>query len=516
MKKRLSWIFILCSFFIQAQKNIQEIEFLKGRKIENTIKFNYIPVDIQQGQIGRDEIPMGIVGFHYDFSVSKYFYTGVAIYSAVKGDQGGLFTLGAELGFQHRIYKNLYFDTDFHFGGGGGYRYLVRDGAFINSNIGLKIKTKKITFGVQYSYFDFYRGHIKSNSVSGFISIPNPFLFSDYSDSHKTFATTNHSTKKFFWNRQATKSTQSLRFDHFIPIGKTKDQWHEPITNTLQTLGFEYDHYLNKQLYSYIHLDAMYKGLKSGFMDLFVGVGYEPIQTKSFRLFTKFGMGASGGRVEREGGFTIYPSLGIEKKIFKQFSLAVHGGYISAPFGNFEAYTVGYSLKYNTFNNGIHNPEIPSDLEVQTKGIRLSIQNQTYFQAVSTETKPYDLQSIAVQLNYDLSKHFYATGQAAFAYEGEAGGYADGMVGLGYYLPKILHSKIEFTLEFLVGASGGAHIDTGAGMAIKPKIGMNYCINNTFYLISSYGKIIAPFGNLNSTNINFGLSFNFSKLQIKL
>ncbi|MEI6864800.1 hypothetical protein [Flavicella sp.] len=51
-------------------------------------------------------------------------------------------------------------------------------------------------------------------------------------------------------------------------------------------------------------------------MDLFLGIGYEPIQTKSLTIFTKFGAGASGGRVEREGGFTIYPSIGLSQKIY--------------------------------------------------------------------------------------------------------------------------------------------------------------------------------------------------------
>tara|TARA_B100000809_G_scaffold63282_2_gene59981 strand:- start:1284 stop:2831 length:1548 start_codon:yes stop_codon:yes gene_type:complete len=514
MKKQFSFFFILCSFFLKAQETFDDLQNLNGTKIENTIKFNYIPVDIKPGELGKEEMPMIAVGIHYDFPLNKHFYAGVGMFAAVKGDQGGLFTLGAELGFQQKIYKNLYFDTDFHFGGGGGYRYLVKDGAFINTNIGLKLKTQKVDFGLQYSYFNFYNGYIKSNSVSAFVSIPSTFLFSDYNQANKRF-TTKTRDKKHFWNRQATKNAQSLRFDHFIPTGDTKDQWYEPITNTLYTLGFEYDQYLNRQIYSYIHLDAIYKGLKSGFMDLFVGVGYEPIQTKSFKVFTKFGIGSSGGRVEREGGFTIYPSLGIEHKIYKQFSLALHGGYIMAPFGNFEAYTVGYSIKYNTFNNGIHHPELNKNPIVKTRGVRFSIQNQTYLAAASTITKSYDLQLIAVQINYDLSQQFYITGQAAFAYEGEAGGYADGMLGLGFYSPKMLYDKIEFTLEFLVGAAGGAHIDTGAGLAIKPKFGINYCINNKIYIISSYGKIIAPYGNLNSTNINFGLSFNFSKLQIQ-
>ena len=261
MKKQLSFICILGSFFLKAQESFQDIQYLSGKKTENTIKFNYIPVDIQLA-----EIPMGILGIHYDFSLSKHFYAGVGMFAAVKGDQGGLFTLGAEVGFQQKIYKNLYFDTDFHFGGGGGYRYLVKDGAFINSNVGLKLKTKKISFGVQYSYFDFYNGFIKSNSVSAFVSIPTTFLFSEYSEANKSFTTANRN-QKYFWNRKANKSAQSLRFDHFIPTGETKDQWKEPITNTLYTLGFEYDSYLNRKFYSYIHLDAIYKGLKSGFIE---------------------------------------------------------------------------------------------------------------------------------------------------------------------------------------------------------------------------------------------------------
>lgn len=504
---------LLLSIFSNAQTDFKNLENLSGYQTKNTIKLNYIPVDIQEGFPGRPEIPMGVIGVHYDFKLNKHFYAGVGMFAAVKGDQGGLFTLGAEVGFQQKLYRNLYFDTDFHFGGGGGYRYLVRDGAFINSNMGLKIKAKKFDIGIQYSYFDFYQGHIKSNSISGFISIPTTFLFSDYEQANTTYTIPKENTN-YFWNRTASKNAQSLRFDHFFPIGKTKDQWHEPIENTLYTLGFEHDQYVTKNLYSYIQLDAMYKGLKSGFMDLFLGVGYEPFQSNYFTVFTKFGMGASGGRVEREGGFTLYPSLGTEIKLSKQFSLALHGGYMRAPFGNFEVYTAGYSLKYRNYNNGIKHHDIENPTTVQTKGIRVSLQNQTYYEAESTVTTPYDLQLVAVQLNYDLSKYFYATGQASFAYEGEAGGYADGMVGLGYYSPKILFDKIEFTLEFFAGASGGAHIDTGAGLAIKPKIGINYCLSQKMYIISSFGKIIAPFGNLNSTNINFGISFNFAKLQL--
>ena len=65
---------------------------------------------------------MGLVGLHYQIPFNDWLYGGAGFHYAVTGDQGGLFTLGAELGVTKKIYKNLYFDGNIHFGGGGGYR----------------------------------------------------------------------------------------------------------------------------------------------------------------------------------------------------------------------------------------------------------------------------------------------------------------------------------------------------------------------------------------------------------
>ena len=73
---------------------------------------------------------MGMMGLHYNIPLNNWLYTGAGMYAAVTGDQGGLFTLGIELGVNNRLFKNLYFDVNFHFGGGGGYRYLENDGIF--------------------------------------------------------------------------------------------------------------------------------------------------------------------------------------------------------------------------------------------------------------------------------------------------------------------------------------------------------------------------------------------------
>lgn len=510
MKKIVFILLTVCNTLGMVSQSHKEAFIVAERKtLSNSIKLDYIPVKMPDG-----EIPMDIIGLHYDLNLGKYFYTGVGMYAAIIGDQGGLFTLGAEIGLQQKIYKNLYLNTDFHFGGGGGYRYLVRDGAYINANIGLQLKTANISYGLQYAYFDFFKGSIKSNGIAAFISIPSELVYTDYKQSNKKFD--NNSLEKTDWNQQANKGSFTLRLDHFYTIGETKDQWYNPIDNTLRTLGFEYSKYLHKKWFSFIHLDAIFSGLPSGFMDLFVGAAYEPVQTRNLKLYTKMGVGASGGRVEREGGLTLYPSIGFEKRIKNGFSITGHGGYIKAPLGNFEAFTLGYGIKYTSYKNGIYHAEIEQHKNslVNTKGVQVSLQNQSYLKASSTVRPPIDLQLIAVQINYEVSDRFYIAGQASFAYEGESGGYADGMVGIGWYLHKRNRTNLEFFSEVLVGAGGGAHVDTGAGFSIKPKMGIQYYLKDNISLLLSGGKMIAPYGNLNATNINVGISYNFATLGL--
>ena len=69
---------------------------------------------------------MGFVGLNYNIPLNDWLYTGAGFHAAITGDQGGLFTLGVNLGVNKQIYKNLYFDANVHFGGGGGYRTLSK------------------------------------------------------------------------------------------------------------------------------------------------------------------------------------------------------------------------------------------------------------------------------------------------------------------------------------------------------------------------------------------------------
>ncbi len=506
--------FFLCSFFSFSQENLST---LKGKELNNKVRINFIPVEMPTNFDSNLKSTMGLMGLHYQVPINNWLYGGVAFHAAVTGDQGGLFTLGAELGINKQLYKNLYIDANFHFGGGGGYRYLINDGGFINLNIGLQYKKNNYSFGIQYSHLNFYSGEVKSNAVSFFIEIPSVLRFASYKESHKNFIAKNISSNSF-WQKTVTKNAQQVRFDFFFPRGNSKKDNGDPLTETLYVLGFEYQKYISDNTFIFAHTDAVYKGLRAGFMDLFFGAGYYPYQSKYITIFTKLGIGAAGGRVTPEGGLMLYPSVGFDFKFLDKFALSTHGGYYKAIAGDLEAYTLGFGLKYFGLSGGTSSGE-KKYTNFYTQGIRVSLQNQTYFNVQKTDDPnnilSADLQLIALQANFDLNKTFYLIGEAGFAYGGKSGGYAHGLAGLGMYSPRFFNQKMRAHFEVVVGAGGGAGVDTDEGIIIRPTIGLSYSISNAIAIFAAGGKYYSPFGNVNSNAVNIGLSFNLSTLLVK-
>jgi hypothetical protein len=235
-------------------------------------------------------------------------------------------------------------------------------------------------------------------------------------------------------------------------------------------------------------------------------------------LFAKMGIGAAGGRIFPEGGLTAYPSLGADVKITEKFGMSVHGGYHRSIGGiaSFQAYTAGFSFKYYGLSGGITEPFTKEKAtEIKAQGLQLGVQNQTYYNVAKFGIPFSDLQLIAIKLNYDINHRFYMAGEASFAYEGESGGYAHGIFGLGIKTNRFINDTFSGFLEMAVGVAGGGRVDSGEGVLIRPTIGLNYHVNNDISLNVSGGQMWSPFGNVNSGNINIGLAYGFSILNAK-
>ncbi len=511
------FVFLFSLFSPHILYSQEDLASLKGKELNTKVRLNFIPVQMPTDDFPNLKPTMGLAGLHYQIPINDWLYGGAGFHFAVTGDQGGLFTLGAEIGVNKQVYKNLYVDANFHIGGGGGYRNLVNDGGFINPNIGLQYKKNKYSVGVQYSHLNFLSGEIKSNSVSVFVEIPSVLRFTDYDKAHQKFTATNLSSDDF-WSKPVVKNAQQIRFDFFKPFGKSKKDNGDVLDESLYVIGFEYQKYLSENTFLFAHTDAIYKGLRAGFMDLFFGAGYHPYQSKYINIFTKLGIGAAGGRVAPEGGLMIYPSAGIDLKLSSKLAISGHGGYYRAIAGDLEAYTVGFGFKYFGLNGGTTSEE-KKHHNFYTQGLRVEIQNQSYFDVAKTDdvfdATAIDLQLIGLKVNFDLNKWLYIAGEASFAYDGRSGGYAHGLVGGGIYSPRFLNTKVRGFAEFMTGAGGGAGVDTDEGIIVRPTLGLSYDITNSVAIVASAGKYYSPFGNVKSTNMNIGLSFNLATLSVK-
>lgn len=526
MKKIVLLLILLFTFKTYSQN--YSINDLKGKELKNSIRLNYILIDqpditynYGDGTTYKLDPKMGLFGLNYNIPLTDWLYTGAGFHGAVYGDQGGLFTLGVNLGVNKKIYKNLYFDANIHFGGGGGFRSLVNGGGIIYPNIGLQYKTDKFAVGLQYGHVNFFTGIQKGDNISFFVEIPTTVRAASYKDAQERFEVENTFSDSF-WQKPAAKSVQQITFDYLFPVGSTRNDGFgnfnntTPITQTLSLIGFEYQRYLTESSFVYAHLDAMYGGLRAGFMDVFIGLGKNFVQTKYVNLFAKVGIGAAGGRVFPEGGLTMYPSVGADFKISKKIGVSLHGGYHRSVGGTFEAYTAGFSLKYYGLSGGIKDPYSSQKIKsIKTQGIQIGFQNQTYYNVAILDRQDNDLQLLAVKINYDINKRFYVAGEASFAYLGGAGGYAHGIFGLGIKSNKFLNNNFSLFLEAAGGVAGGGGVDSGEGVLIRPTIGLNYHASKDFSFQVSGGQMWSPFGNVNSTNINVGISYGLSILNSK-
>ncbi len=517
-------LFISCQLFSQNNS----LDDIKTFTLNNNIRLNHIFIDqpdliydYSDGTQYELKPTMGLLGINYNIPLNDWLYTGAGFHAASFGDQGGLFTLGVNLGVNLPIYKNLFFDANLHFGGGGGFRSLVNGGAILYPNAGLQYKAKQFSFGVQYGIVDFPNGIQGGDNFSFFVEIPTKVRAASYSDAQKEFDVNGDFTNEF-WKFPAVKSVQQVKFDFFFPIGDTRDDGKgnfnntQPITQTLYIIGFEYQKYITSNSFLYAHLDTMYAGLRAGFMDVFIGIGKNFIETEYVNFFAKFGLGAAGGRIFPENGLTMYPSAGFDLRLTDNFGFSVHGGYHRSVGGTFEAITTGVSLKYYTLSGGIYDPYTKEKVKtIKTQGAQISVQNQTYFDVAILDKKARDLQQIAIRIIYDLNKRIYFSGEGSFAYDGGAGGYAHGIFGLGIKSNKIFQDKISFFAEFAAGVAGGGGVDSGEGLLIRPSAGINYHINSDFSFNLSGGQMWSPLGNVNSSNINIGLSYGLSILKAK-
>ena len=226
-----------------------------------------------------------------------------------------------------------------------------------------------------------------------------------------------------------------------------------------------------------------------------------------------FGAGGGGG-VDTRGGFLLYPDFSIEQKISKEVSLSLNKGYLFTPDQHFFTSTYGMGVKYTAHVNGTES-EIQSFASGKFKGFELSLGQELYWKAKRGSNPTENLQQISMQLTIELNQHLYIAGQTSFANFGNAGAYAEGIVGIGAKTTPLSGLQTSFFTQVLAGAAGGGDISTQQGLIFKNSYGIDQPLSKTLSVQLSGGFVKSLGGGLNSPILNIGIKYRFSYLKFQ-
>jgi len=510
MKKTVFAIFFL---FVTINSIAQEENSPIKKTQKGYFQMDYLSIDMPVTPEFSNEPNMGFTGIHYNLQFND-FYAGVGLYGSVSGIRGGFFTLGVNAGFKKMISDRFFIDTGFHFGGGGGAGAPDGGGAFILPHANLGYEFDNFSLSAGYSYINFFDdGLIKNHQLNFGLQIPIDFDYTNHSNSGKDYEISE--LKNSSWNQEVSSISVMMHLNNYYVLSETLLTTGEILEGkTIQLAGFELAKYSDNNFLYFLKVDGAYRGIRAGYMNVFLGAGYEfSFNKNSTNLVGKFAIGAGGGGgVDTNGGFLISPEVSLEQKLFNSVFLTINGGYLTTPDAKFETATFGVGLKYNANLNGIFSKETDFS-SFKFQGVEAIVKQDIYFDAERDFGVIENLYQISLQVNFNLNKHLFLAGQTSFANFGNAGAYAEGIVGFGLNTNPLFNSKIKLFTQFLSGAAGGGGLSTGQGLIIKSSAGLDFSISNEFALRTSLGYVKTINGELSSPFLNFGIKYNLSFLQ---
>jgi hypothetical protein len=284
---------------------------------------------------------------------------------------------------------------------------------------------------------------------------------------------------------------------------------------TIRTAGIEFDSYFRSNTFLFLKVDGAYYGIRGGYMDLFLGLGHQlPFNKGRTKVLGKFGIGAAGGGgVDTQGGFVFYPDISLEQKLWKNTFLSLDASLLMSPNAKFMASGYGIGLKQYLHMDGLISEDGKAYTSAKFKGLEAIVGEELYFDAARNLSEPQDLYQIFLQLNFYLYKNFYLAGQTSFANFGDAGAYAEGIVGGGVSTFSGFSERVQLYAQVMLGAAGGGDVATGQGLIVKPSMGVSLFLNDKLGIRTSFGLVKSIEGELNSPLINVGLNYRIAMLK---
>ena len=469
--------------------------------IDNRVRAGYEELTLP------DSEKLGLLGLAYlidsKLGEDASFYYGLGVYSAVSGQRGGFFTGGGEFGLRYRTGR-VVLDGGLFVGGGGGGAAPQGGGLMLRPHAGVLYDFGKFRLGFEYSKVKFPNGNIDSDHVGLVAEFPFRSVVASDDDLGNLAEL----------DLRMASVYVAPTLQHYMPTGSARQATG---VEEMTLAGIELGRHINDNAYFFLESAAAFRGDADGYAELLGGVGYRYPVSKRFSLQARLAAGAAGGgAIDTGGGFVYKASLGAELALTDALSLGLDYGIIDAPDGSLEAEMARLSLRYAT---GMATPAgegsriAPESVRTGKWALRLSHVTYLADPTLRKDASGGEVNLIAMKADRMLSEHFYLTGQAAAAYEGDAGGYASGLLGLGY--THMLSDRLAIRAELLAGPAGGGGINTSGGGIVQPMAGLTWKLSKNLDFAFTAGKLRSVRGDLDTEVVDVGLVYRFNTLEAR-
>jgi hypothetical protein len=462
-----------------------------------------VPVSARLGfetlKLPGDEA-MGLLGGSYLLEFSPGWLAGPAVYGGATGHRGGFFVGGAELAYRLPLASRLRLETGLFVGGGGGGAAPVGGGLMLRPHLDLMWRLNEspkgpgVWAGVSASTVRFPNGDIRSSQAGVVLAMDSDFAYTLPSAAGKSSTA---------WTRGG------MGFDRITVVGafdrvRGSDQ-------RIGLAGFRLDHWLYPNLYWGLEGAGAASGGAGGYAEVLATLGLEqPIKGTPLALGARAALGlGGGGAVPTDGGLLAKAGISISLHLSRDFFVSAEGGVVNAPQGPFRARYAQLSLGWD-LDHPSQGPAALGRLSPRSwvEGMEWSLALEHVDGAARKDGPDQSMQSIGLQVKRSLTELLYISGQAHSAYNGDAGAYSLGLVGLGIQSP-VFASRWSLGAELLVGAAGGGGIDTEGGAVVQPMLRLNLDLGPQSRGHLGLGRIRSLKGELDSPvlELAWGLAF---------
>ncbi len=412
---------------------------------------------------------------------------GQTLYSAAAGDAGGLFVGGFELLKRWQIGNKAQLEFGGFIGGGGGAALVGGDGLMTRAHISLRRHLfGNISGTLGISYVDISGSPISTPALSFGLSRDTDFAFvGGHLDSGvstgRVLLAVKPMVKQFHTSSNRTRSGRALK------------------TMTLVGVEASYAASPSARHETFLQATGAIAGDGEGYADIQVGYRWKTAAT-GLRAFADVAAGfGGGGDVDTGGGLLASIGAGVAIPIARGFEVEFGAQATSAVDGDLTA-IVPYMRTSLTFGAKNRPYQTPQHWQL-SMGLTLQSPNNGFRKpGVATTASPT---LIETSVDLFVGKHLYLTGNAQTVAGGHAGGYAIGLMGLGYEFP--LGNRLSASVEGMLGAAGGGGVDTGGGLVAAAKLELDYAINDKVALSAGIGKMETLRGNGGAKPVTFHL-----------